>query len=65
MPRSNQDPNKPTGRLIIRDFPGYRPNEDAHDLPPGVAVTQINAMSLRPGELRVRPGFTVVQFDNL
>ncbi len=63
MTRSNTDPNKPSGRLIMKDFPGYRPNVDPHDLPPGVAVTQINAMSLKPGELRVRPGFAVVQFD--
>lgn len=64
MPRSNQDPNKPTGRLVIKDFPGYIPNEDAHDIRPGVAVSQVNAMSLKPGELRCRPGFAVVQFDN-
>lgn len=65
MPRNNNaDPNKPTHRLVMKDFPGYTPNVDPHDLPPGVAVTQINAMSLKPGELRVRPGFAVVQFDN-
>lgn len=65
MARNNlADPNKPTHRLVMKDFPGYTPNVDPHDLPPGVAVTQINAMSLKPGELRVRPGFTVVQFDN-
>lgn len=64
MPPTSADPNKPTHRLVMKDFPGYTPNVDPHDLPPGVAVTQINAMSLRPGELRVRPGFVVVQFDN-
>lgn len=57
------DPNKPQGRLVVKDFPGYAPNLDSHDLPPGVAVSQVNAMSIRPGELRVRPGFTVVRFD--
>lgn len=57
------DPNKGQGRLVMRDFPGFTPNMDPHDLPPGVAVAQVNAMSLRPGELRVRPGFTVVRFD--
>jgi hypothetical protein len=47
----------------MRDFPGYTPNVDPHDLPPGVAVYQVNAQSHKPGELRVRPGFTVVRFD--
>ena len=64
MPRKLADPNRPTNRLVMKDFPGYQPNVDPHDLPPGVAVKQVNAMSLRPGELRVRPGFVVVQFDN-
>lgn len=52
-----------SGRIVIKDFPGYAPNSDPHDLPPGTAVSQVNAMSARPGELRVRPGFAVVQFD--
>lgn len=56
------DPNAQQGRLIIKDFPGFRPNWDPHDLPPGIAMHQTNAMSLRPGELRVRPGFRVVFF---
>ncbi len=62
--KSNVDPNKPSGRLVIRDFHGYQPNVDPHDMPPGVARTQVNAMSIRAGELRVRPGFAVVQFDD-
>jgi hypothetical protein len=61
--RGNVDPNKPYGRVVIKDFPGYVPNTDPHDVPPGVAVRQVNAMSLKPGELRVRPGFAVVRFD--
>lgn len=64
MPRE-ADPKKPLSKVTIRDFPGYRPNTDPHDLPPGVAIVQINAMSWRPGELRVRPGFKAVQFDDL
>ena len=58
-----KDSNKPKGRLVMTDFPGYTPNVDAHDIPPGVAIIQVNAVSLKPGELRVRPGFAVVQFD--
>jgi len=58
-----RDAKKPDSRVVIRDFPGYQPNVDPHDIPPGVAVIQINAMSWKPGELRVRPGYTAVQFD--
>ena len=60
----NTDPAKPYGRVVIRDFPGYSPNVDPHDLPAGLAVSQCNAMSQRPGELRVRLGYTVVQFES-
>jgi hypothetical protein len=61
-PRGN-DPKKPDAAVVIRDFGGYSPNADPHDLTPGVAIRQINAMSWRPGELRVRPGYKAVQFD--
>ena len=47
----------------MTDFPGYKPNIDPHDIPLGTATVQVNAVSLKPGELRVRPGFAVVQFD--
>lgn len=57
------DPNTPPRRLILRDFPGYRSNQDPHDLTPGMAMSQINAMSMRIGELRVRPGYRVVYFE--
>lgn len=57
------DQHRPPTRIIIKDFPGYSPNVDPHDLPPGVAVSQTNAMSQRPGELRVRLGFAPVMFD--
>jgi hypothetical protein len=50
-------------QVVIGDFGGYEPNADPHDVPPGVSVLQVNAMSWKPGELRVRPGFRVVQFD--
>lgn len=57
------DPKKPDTKVVIRDFPGYAPNADPHDLPPGVATQQVNAVAWKPGELRVRPGYAVVQFD--
>lgn len=53
----------PDSQVRFSDFGGYRPNADPHDLAPGESVRQVNAMSWRPGELRVRPGFRVVQFD--
>lgn len=64
MIRRNVDPNKPYGRIQIKDFLGYQPNLDPHDIPPGVATISTNACSMRPGELRVRLGFAVVQFDD-
>jgi len=60
----NRDTNKPDGRIKIKDFLGYQPNLDPHDTPPGVAMIQTNACSMRPGELRVRLGFVVVQFED-
>lgn len=57
------DLNVPVGRLVLKDFPGFAPAVDPHLVPPGTAVLAINAMSLRAGELRVRPGFSVVRFD--
>lgn len=64
MPRQTfSDPKAPEGQVIIRDFGGFVSNEDPHDLPPGASIKQINAQSIRPGELRARPGVKVVQFD--
>lgn len=54
----------PVGKLVLKDFPGFMPAMDPHLVPPGTAVLSINAVSLRPGELRVRPGFSVVRFDS-
>lgn len=53
----------PDDQVTIADFGGYMPNSDPHDLEPGMSIRQVNAMSWKPGELRVRPGFRVVQFD--
>jgi hypothetical protein len=62
MPRK-PDPKKPAGQVQIRDFAGFQSNTDPHDVEAGVATEQVNATSIRPGELRVRGGFKVVQFD--
>lgn len=61
--RRNDDTRAPESRVVIRDFPGFVSNVDPDSLPPGVARRQVNATSWRPGELRVRPGYSVVQFD--
>jgi hypothetical protein len=64
MPRPNaSDPKKPDGQVVIRDFGGFQSNTDPHDTTPGVAIVQVNATSVRPGELRVRQGFRVVNFE--
>lgn len=57
------DPKKPDGQVVIRDFGGFESNTDPHDIAPGVAVIQVNATSVRPGELRVRQGYKVVNFE--
>jgi hypothetical protein len=64
MPRKDYaDPKVPDGQVSIRDFGGFVTNADPHDIAPGTAVRQVNAQSVRPGELRARPGVKVVQFD--
>lgn len=63
MPRQ-KDPKAATSKIVIKDFPGYAPNADPHDLPPGSAVKQVNAMSWKPGELRIRLGYVPVNFDS-
>ncbi len=64
MPRAaTLDPHKPDSRVLIRDFGGFVPNSDPHDVEPGVATQQVNATSVKRGELRVRLGHRVVKFD--
>jgi hypothetical protein len=63
MARVARDRKDPDDQVVIADFGGYTPNADPHDVPPGTSIKQINAMSWKPGELRVRPGFRVVRFD--
>ena len=54
-------PQKDT--VPIRDFPGLATKPDPDDLPPGGAVIQVNIMSSRPGQLRVRPGYRPLKFE--
>jgi hypothetical protein len=63
MPRNN-DPKAPDARVVIRDFSGFVPNADPHDIKVGASTEQINATSTRPGELRVRLGTQVLQFES-
>jgi hypothetical protein len=46
----------PEEQVVIRDFGGFVTSEDPHDLPPGTAIRQVNAQSIRPGELRAARG---------
>lgn len=61
--RSTPDPKAPDAMILIRDFGGYEPNADPHDVAPGVAIAQVNATSLKRGELRVRLGYRPLKFE--
>jgi len=63
MPRTVVDPKAPEAVIRLTDFPGMSPGTDQHANPPGASWFQVNAVSLFPGELRVRRGFRVIRFD--
>jgi hypothetical protein len=48
----------------MASWPGLMTNADPHDLPAGAAVVQINCYARRPGELSVRRGHRIVEFDD-
>jgi hypothetical protein len=48
----------------LRDFPGMINNADRLDMPPGAAELQLNACSLKAGELTVRQGWRQVTFES-
>lgn len=50
-------------KVIIADFPGMASKPDSDDITPGAAQVQINAQSSHPGELRVRPGYRQLSFE--
>jgi len=49
--------------MIVTEFPGLLTGPDATDLPAGGAVLQDNVMSAHEGELRSRPGYRPVVFE--
>ena len=58
-----EDPKVPESQVVVKDFGGFMTNADPHDVPPGTTVKQVNATSVRHGELRARPGVKVIQFN--
>lgn len=54
--------NIPDSEVKIRDFPGLMSYPDPNDIPAGASTIQINIVSLRPGEMRVRGGYKIVKF---
>lgn len=52
-----------TGKIRVKEWIGYIPNSDPHDLPPGASPDTLNVTSVRPGELTVRLGVSEVKFD--
>lgn len=59
----SEDQTGPEPDISIRDFTGMAPNRDPHDLPIGKSIHQLNVGVGPQGELRVRLGAKVVQFD--
>lgn len=52
----------PDSEVKIRDFAGLMSYPDPNDIPAGSATVQMNIVSLRPGEIRVRGGYKIVKF---
>jgi hypothetical protein len=55
--------DKPRATVAIRQWLGLTTHADPFDLPPGMAVDQVNIRSSRIGEIVTRGGFKVVSFD--
>lgn len=51
-------------QLDIRDFKGQMSGYDPHDMPPGGAISQINCVVDRDGELTIRGGMKLVTFES-
>lgn len=62
MPRTG-DSKAPDSTVLITDFGGLIDNLDPRDPPPGAAQDQVNACCVKQGELVIRHGFKVVQFE--
>ncbi len=56
-------PPQEAKQVSARDFPGLATSADPDDLAVGAARDQVNVTSHRPGELRSRPGYVKVTFE--
>lgn len=56
------EPAKPA--VMIVDFPGIMMNVDPRDFPEGASEEQVNACSLKIGELNIRNGIRAVTFED-
>ena len=54
---------KPRAQHLIADFPGLQENVDPIDQPQGASEAQVNACSIRIGELTIRHGLRPVTFE--
>jgi hypothetical protein len=50
--------------ITIVDFPGIMMNVDPRDFPEGASEDQVNAASIKVGELNVRHGIRAVVFED-
>ncbi len=55
--------DKPLSTVQTKVFLGLASGMDAHDLQPGQALTQVNVMSIRAGELTLRRGYRELTYD--
>lgn len=63
MPRAAEEPDAPKVGTVVADFGGIILNADPRDVPEGGAEDQVNALSIAPGELRIRGGLVLVAFE--
>lgn len=56
-------PPEEVPRVEAKDFPGLATRADPDDLADGAGRDQVNVSSHRPGELRTRPGYLQVTFE--
>lgn len=55
--------DQPKQRLELSDYPGLMVYTDEGTTPPGAAVEQTNMTALVVGQLQVRRGYKLVQFE--
>lgn len=53
----------PRAKVEINDFSGLLSHGDPNDIPPGAAQVQLNVSSRTPGELRSRPAWEFLNFE--